>query len=54
NDARAKRLGDRARQGYPMRNAGNAPSFEQIDRNGDGSISAGEFSAHQAARMPAK
>ncbi|MBK7984018.1 MAG: EF-hand domain-containing protein [Candidatus Competibacteraceae bacterium] len=54
NEARAKRIGDKARQGYPMRNAGNAPAFEQIDRNGDGSISAEEFSAHQSERRPGR
>jgi len=48
--ARAERMAKRAQQGYPMRNAGNAPSFATIDSNGDGQVDANEFSAHQAMR----
>lgn len=32
---RAKRMELKAQQGMPMRNAGNAPSFEYFDTNGD-------------------
>ena len=46
--ARAKRIGDRAKQGYPMKNLANAPSFADIDSNGDGKIDPDEFAAHQA------
>lgn len=48
NEARGKRISERAQQGYQMRNLGNAPSFADIDTNGDGQISEDEFSAHQA------
>lgn len=54
NEARAKRISDRAQQGYRMRNVGNAPAFQQIDSDGDGAISAGEFSAHQSQRVPGR
>lgn len=48
---RAERQAVRARQGYPMRNAGMAPSFEQIDADRDGSISHDEFSAWHQNRL---
>lgn len=51
NAARAKRISERAQQGYQMRNLGRAPSFKDLDRDGDGTISAEEFSAHQAQRL---
>jgi len=38
----------RAAQGYRMRNAANAPTFESIDTDADGKITPEEFSAHQA------
>lgn len=47
-DARAKRMYQRAEQGYPMRNAANAPPFEMLDTNRDRKVTADEFSAHQA------
>jgi len=31
-----------------MKGLANAPTFEDIDTNGDGSVSADEFAAHQA------
>jgi hypothetical protein len=37
-----------------MKNAANAPTFEDIDTNGDGGVSPEEFSAHQAERMAKK
>jgi hypothetical protein len=48
---RSERHAVRAQQGYPMRGAGSAPSFEQMDSDGDGSISREELSSHQAQRM---
>jgi Ca2+-binding EF-hand superfamily protein len=46
-DARAQRMGERAAQGYPLRNAPNAPTFESIDTNGDGKVVPAELAAHQ-------
>ena len=51
NEARSKRISERAQQGYQMRNLGNAPSFADIDANGDGHISAEEFAAHQSQHL---
>jgi hypothetical protein len=39
---------ERAQQGYPMRNAANAPPFESVDGDGDGVVSPDEFAAAQA------
>lgn len=50
NEARGKRIGERAQQGYQMRNLGSAPSFADIDTSGDGAISTEEFSGHQSLR----
>jgi Ca2+-binding EF-hand superfamily protein len=50
NEARSKRISERAQQGYQMRNLGSAPSFADIDTNGDGEISTEEFAAHQSQR----
>jgi Ca2+-binding EF-hand superfamily protein len=50
NEARNKRISERAQQGYQMRNLGNAPSFADIDANGDGHISEAEFTTHQSQR----
>lgn len=47
-DARAKRISQRAQQGYQMRNLANAPSFADMDTNSDGAISPEEFRVHQA------
>lgn len=48
---RGERHRVRAEQGYPMRRAAEAPDFEQIDRDGNGSIDRGELSDWQAQRM---
>jgi Ca2+-binding EF-hand superfamily protein len=47
-NARAQRMGERAQQGFPMRNAPYAPSFESIDANGDGQVNPQEFAGAQA------
>ena len=52
NEARSKRISERAQQGYPMRGLGNAPVFADIDSNGDGAVSAEEFAAHQQTHRP--
>lgn len=46
-ESRSKRISERAQQGYPMRNIGNAPAFADIDSNKDGAISSEEFTVHQ-------
>lgn len=51
---RAQRHAAMAEQGYPMRNAAGAPRYEQIDLDGDESISRDELSAHQMQRMQQK
>lgn len=48
--ARANRMGERAQDGYPMRNAGNGPAFGDIDADGDGWISPEEFAARRSQR----
>lgn len=55
-EARSKRISERAQQGYPMRNIGNAPSFGEVDSNSDGSISKEEFATYQQQhqRMPVR
>ncbi|MCU7931310.1 MAG: hypothetical protein KZQ90_10950 [Candidatus Thiodiazotropha sp. (ex Codakia rugifera)] len=49
DQARAKRIAERASQGYMMRNLGNAPTFNAIDRDRDGQVTPDEFTAAQAA-----
>jgi len=48
---RSERHVVRAQQGYPMHGARYAPSFEQMDSDGSGSISREELASHQAQRM---
>jgi Ca2+-binding EF-hand superfamily protein len=50
--ARAERHAVRAARGYPMRHAVSASSFDQIDGDGDGSLSRDELSRWQAQRAP--
>ena len=52
--ARSERQEARAGMGYPVRNARFAPSFEQIDVDGSGSIDKAELSAHQSRCMQQK
>ncbi|MEW8559447.1 MAG: EF-hand domain-containing protein [Candidatus Thiodiazotropha sp.] len=46
--ARARRISERASQGYLMRNLANAPSFASIDSDGNGAVTPAEFKAAQA------
>ena len=45
-DARNKRIAKRVKQGYKMRNLGNAPSFKALDTNKEGQLNSKEFSQH--------
>ena len=49
--ARAARMGQKAQEGRPMRNAGNAPSFADFDTNGDGKLTPEELTQGQQQRM---
>ncbi len=53
-EARAKRVGERAKQGYQMRGLADAPAFGDIDSNSDGKVSREEFAAHQAQRRQSR
>jgi len=48
--ARTKRISERASAGYQMRGLADAPGFEEIDANHDGSITPDEFQSWQAQR----
>lgn len=50
-EVRSERLKTRAEAGFPLRGAGNAPAFEQIDTDADGSISPAEYRAFHANRV---
>ena len=50
-DARGKRMEQRAEDGRPMRNAGNAPDFAYFDTNKDGKLSEKELTDGQNRRM---
>ena len=45
---RAARMAERAEAGGKMKNAENAPTFEDLDLDGDGTMSADEFAEHKA------
>ena len=51
---RASRQAARAAEGRPMRGAATAPSFESLDRNGNGTLSPDELAAGQQARFAAR
>ncbi|MCI2285342.1 EF-hand domain-containing protein [Colwellia sp. MSW7] len=46
-EARAERISERVKQGYPMRNIANSSSFEEIDANGDQKVTSEEFAKFQ-------
>jgi hypothetical protein len=48
---REQRQASRRAQGYPMRNAQQAPNFEQIDTDNNGLIDKSELEAWQNQRM---
>ena len=50
NAARAKRMDERARQGYRLGNAHRHPAFGQLDRDADGYLAPEEMYAARAAR----
>ena len=50
-EVRGERMEQRAEEGRPMRNAGNAPDFAFFDSNGDGKISKPELLEGQNKRM---
>lgn len=50
-DMRAKRIEQKVNQGMPMRNVGNAPSFEEFDSNNDGKLTELELIKGQNAQM---
>ena len=41
----------KADEGKMMRNVGNAPTFESIDTDSDGTVTPAEFNTHQMNRM---
>lgn len=45
---RAQRMAARVEAGGKMKNAKNAPTFEDLDLDGDGNLSADEFAQHQS------
>ena len=47
NEAREKRMSEKAKEGYPMKKYGKAYSFSDIDTNKDGEISPAEFTEHK-------
>ena len=50
-EARAKRMSQRAKEGKMLRNAKNAPAFADMDKNKDGSLDREEFRLHQMEQM---
>ncbi|UPT78538.1 EF-hand domain-containing protein [Sulfurovum sp. XGS-02] len=50
-EARSKRMGQKAKEGKMLRNAGNAPAFADMDKNKDGSLNQEEFRLHQMEQM---
>lgn len=51
DEARTKRMNEKAKEGKMLRNAGNAPAFSQMDKNNDGSLNREEFQLHQSEQM---
>jgi Ca2+-binding EF-hand superfamily protein len=50
-EARAKRMNQKAKEGKMLRNAGNAPAFSNMDINNDGSLNQEEFRLHQTEQI---
>lgn len=53
-EARAKRMSQKAKEGKMLRNAGNAPAFTTMDKNNDGILNQEEFRLHQTEQMKKK
>jgi Ca2+-binding EF-hand superfamily protein len=53
-EARAKRMNQKAQEGKMLRNVGNAPAFSTMDKNNDGIINQEEFTLHQTEQMQNK
>jgi Ca2+-binding EF-hand superfamily protein len=53
-DLRDKRMNEKAQQGMLMRNAGNAPTFEEFDTNGDNQLTKMELLEGQMKNMSEK
>jgi len=53
-EARAKRMNQKAKEGKMLRNAGNAPAFSTMDINKDGILDQEEFRLHQTTQMKMK
>ena len=49
NEARGRRISERAQQGYPMRGLSNMLQFSDLDADGNGRVTSEEFTAGQAA-----
>ena len=47
----AKHMEQMAAEGRPMRNAGSAPTFEDIDANGDGALEFEEYQKFHTQRQ---
>ncbi len=50
-EAREKRMNQKAKEGKMLRNAGKAPAFTDMDKNKDGSLNQEEFRLHQTEQM---
>lgn len=53
-EARTKRMNQKAKEGKMLRNAGNAPAFATMDINNDGILNQEEFRLHQVEHMQMK
>lgn len=53
-EAREKRMKQKAKEGKMLRNAGNAPAFATMDKNSDGILNQEEFRLHQSEQMQSK
>jgi Ca2+-binding EF-hand superfamily protein len=53
-EARTRRMNQKANEGKMLRNAGKAPSFASMDKNSDDILNQEEFRLHQAEHMQIK